>query len=472
MQQPRPNGSPGQRIEHDALGAVSVPAHALYGAETARAASWSFTRHRLPVPVVYALGRLKAAAARANAAAGRLPAATAQAIERAAIEVAEGRHDAEFVVDLFQTGSGTSSHMNANEVIANRASELLGGERGSGLVNAHDHVNLGQSSNDVIPSAIRIAAMTLGEQRLLPALDRLAATLHDLADRHWSDLRNGRTHLMAAMPIRFGQQFRGMAERVQAVAARLAASVDSCRELPLGGTAVGTGVTCPPGFATAVCAELGALFGLRVHETTRHLSAQGSLGGLAALSADLRTAAASLYKLVNDVRWQASDALREVELPDLQPGSSIMVGKVNPVVCEAALMACAQVLGNDTVVAFAESQGQFELNTMLPVVARNVVESVELVAGAAEAFDQHALLGLRVRPEAAANVAKNPILATALMVDLGHARAVEIARDAVQRGVPVLEAARSTGLPDEKLRQLLDPERLCGDFGRDQATTS
>ena len=467
MQQPQPD-SPRQRIEHDALGAVSVPADALYGAETARAVSWSFTRHRLPVPVVHALGQLKAAAARAHAVAGRLPAATARAIERAALEVAEGRHDVEFVVDLFQTGSGTSSHMNANEVIANRASELLGDKRGSGAVNAHDHVNLGQSSNDVIPSAIRLAAIALGEQRLLPALDRLAATLHDLADRHWSDLRNGRTHLMAAMPIRFGQQFRGMAERVQANAARLAASVDACRELPLGGTAVGTGVTCPPGFATAVCAELSALFGLRVHETPRHLSAQGSLGALAALSADLRCAAAAYYKLVNDVRWQASDALREVELPNMQPGSSIMVGKVNPVVCEAVLMACAQVLGNDTVVAFAESQGQFELNTMLPIVAHNIIESIELLAGAAAALDQHVLQGLRVRAEAATNVARNPILATALIAELGHARAVEIARDAVQRGAPVLEAARSTGLPEATLRQLLDAERLCGEFGRER----
>jgi len=466
MQPPRSQGSSGQRSEHDAMGAVSVPAGVLYGAETARAAGWAFSRHRLPVAVVHALGQLKAAAARANGAAGRLPATTAQAIERAAIEVAEGRHDAEFVVDLFQTGSGTSSHMNANEVIANRAGELLGAARGSGTVLAHDHVNLGQSSNDVVPSAIRLAVLALSERQLLPALAALAATLHDLADRHWHDLRNGRTHLMAAMPIRFGQQFRGMAEVVQAAATRLAASLDACRELPLGGTAVGTGVTCPPGFAAAVCTALGTLFGLRVQETPHHLSAQNSLGALAALSADLRAAAASLYKLVNDVRWQASDAMREIELPAMQPGSSIMVGKVNPVVCEAALMACAQVLGNDAVVAFAETQGQFELNTMLPLVARNVVESLELVAGAAAAFREHALLGLRVRPEAAAQVANNPILATALMAELGHARAVAIARDAVQRGVPVFEAARSAGLPAARLRELLDPERLCGEFGR------
>ena len=450
------------------MGAVPVPASALYGAETARAASWAFTPHRLPLPVVHALGQLKAAAARANGAAGRLPPATAQAIERAALEVTDGRHDAEFVVDLFQTGSGTSSHMNANEVIANRAGELLGSVRGSGAVHAHDHVNLGQSSNDVIPSAIRLAALALGERQLLPAFAHLATALHELADRHWHDLRNGRTHLMAAMPMRFGQQFRGMAEVVQVSAARLAASLDACRDLPLGGTAVGTGVTCPPGFATAVCTELGTLFGLRVHETQHHLSAPGSLGALSAVSADLRSAAASLYKLGNDVRWQASDVMREIELPVMQPGSSIMVGKVNPVVCEAALMACAQVLGNDAVVAFAETQGQFELNTMQPLVARNVLESIELLAGAAAAFREHALLGLRVRPEAAAAVAKNPILATALLAELGHDLAASIAAEAVASGRSVLDVARErSGLPEARLQKLLDPEDLCGEIGRD-----
>ncbi|MBL9080128.1 MAG: aspartate ammonia-lyase [Planctomycetes bacterium] len=454
------------RTEHDALGSVEVPAAALYGAETARAASWAFTGHRLPLPVVHALGRLKAAAAHANGSAGRLPTDVARAIEQAAREVAAGRHDAEFVVDLFQTGSGTSSHMNANEVIANRAAELLGAPRGSGRVRAHDDVNLGQSSNDVIPSAIRLAALDLGERRLLPALLALAGTLHELASRYWHDLRNGRTHLMAAMPIRFGQQFRGMAERVDHAAARLGAALDACRALPFGGTAVGTGVTCPPGLPAAVCAELGRAFGQRVHETAQHLSAQGHLGALADLGADLRTAAAALYKLVDDVRWQASDALRELAIPDLQPGSSIMVGKQNPVVCEAVLMACAQVFGNDAVVAFAESQGRFELNTMLPVVARNVLEAIELLAGAAVAFRTHVLDGLRVRSEAAAAVAANPILATALMADIGHARAVAVARDAVQRGVPVLDAARATGLDEALLRQRLDPERLCGEFGR------
>jgi fumarate hydratase class II len=470
---PRGDLSESNRVEHDAMGAVPVPEAALFGAETARAAAWSFTRHRLPLPTVHAIAQIKAAAARVNAAAGRLPAELARAIEGASVEVASGQHDREFVVDLFQTGSGTSSHMNANEVIANRASELLGARRGSGTVHAHDHVNLGQSSNDVIPSAIALAAVTLGEQRLLPALQRLAAALHDLADRHWGDVRNGRTHLMSAMPIRFGQQFRGHAQQVEAGIARIAASIDACRALPLGGTAIGTGVNCPPGFAAAVCVAIGAMFGVRVHETKHHLCAQSGLGAIAWLSSDVRTFAMSFYKLVNDVRWQASDALRQLDLPPLQPGSSIMVGKVNPVVCEAALMACAQVLGNDAVVAFAESQGQFELNTMLPVAAHNLLEALELIAGAAEAFCKHALLGLRVRANAAHEVAKNPILATALVADIGHDRAAELARAAAERGLPVFELARDRGLlPVSRLQELLDVDRLCGSVGRDRDAAS
>ena len=465
MAEPRAS-SPETRTEHDAMGPVEVPANALYGAETARAVRWALTPQRLPLPVVHALGRIKAAAAFAHGAAGRLAPELADAIERAAREVAEGRHDDQFVVDLFQTGSGTSSHMNANEVIANRAGQLLGDALGSSRVRAHDDVNRGQSSNDVIPSAIRLAALDRGERVLLPALTALAEALHGLAERHWDDVRNGRTHLMHAMPIRFGQQFRGMAERVEAAAARIRISLDACRALPLGGTAVGTGVTCPPGFAAAVCERIGAAFGQRVHETAHHLSAQGWLGAVADLAADLRTAAAGLYKLVDDVRWQASDAVHDVAIPDLQPGSSIMVGKVNPVVCEAALMACAQVFGNDAVVAFAESQGRFELNTMLPVVARNVLESIELLAAAANAFREHVLQGLTVRPDADAAVARNPILATALMADVGHARAVEIAQEAVRRGVTVADAAGGVGLDEAALRERLDPRRLCGEIGR------
>ncbi len=463
----RPDPAGPTRTERDAMGAVEVPAAALYGAETARAAAWTFTPHRLPAGVVQALGAIKAAAARANGEAGRVPSDLARAIEAAATEVARGAHDDAFVVDLFQTGSGTSSHMNANEVVATRANELLGHARGAGPVRAHDHVNLGQSSNDVVPSAIALAALTAGEQRLLPALDALASAWHVLADRHWHDVRNGRTHLMAAMPIRFGQQFRGYAQQLEQCRARLAAALDACRALPLGGTAVGTGVNCPPGLPAAIAVALGAMFGVRVHETPHHLSAQAGLGALPWLAGDVRTTAAVLFKLTNDVRWQAADALRELELPALQPGSSIMVGKVNPVVCEAVLMACAQVAGNDAVVAFAASQGQFELNTMLPVVARNLLEAIDLVAGAAGALRDHALDGLAVRAEAGREVERNPILATALAGELGHERAAVLARAAVERGAGALEIAMEQRLLSEaRLRELLDVRRMCGTRGQ------
>jgi fumarate hydratase, class II len=454
----------GGRIERDAMGEVAVPAGARYGAETARAAAWSFGEARMPIGIVRAIGQIKAASARVNGAAGRLPPDVAASIERAAVEVADGRHDEQFVLGVFQTGSGTSSHMNANEVIANRAAELLGASRGA--VDAHDHVNIGQSSNDVVPSAVLLAALALGERRLMPAFAGLVAELHTFADRLWNDVRNGRTHLMAAMPIRFGQQFRGAAQQIETATERLAAAVEACRALPLGGTAVGTGAACPAGMPAAVCHELGEMFGLRVHVTDRPLGAVGGLGAIAWFGAALRGAALSLYKIVDDVRWQASDAFGELELPPMQPGSSIMVGKVNPVVCEAVLMACAQVIGNEAVIAFAETQGRFELNTMIPVAAHNLLASIDLMTGAVDAFRDHALTGLRVRPGAAAAVTRNPILATALAPEIGHRAAAEIAREAVERGVGVFEVARERGvLPEAQLRELLDPARLCGERG-------
>jgi len=465
MNDDAPRESHPTRTEVDALGAVEVPGAALYGPETTRAAAWRFTAHRMPVAVVHAIARIKAAAARVHRDAGRVPRDVAEAIERAAREVADGRHDEQFVVGLFQTGSGTSTHMNVNEVVANRASELLGVTRGA--VRAHDHVNLGQSSNDVIPSAIRLAAIELGERHLLPAFERLLTSWHELADRHWHDVRNGRTHLMAAMPIRFGQQFRGYAQQLEAVRERLLAAFEACRDLPLGGTAVGTGAAAPPGFAAAVCAMLTTPSGRPVRETTRHLSAQNGLGALLSLANELRGGATTLYKTANDLRWQASDAMGEIELPAMQPGSSIMVGKRNPVVCEAVVMACARVLGNDAVVAFADTQGQFELNTMLPVVAHALTESIEVLAGAATALREHAVSGLQVRPTAAAATARNPILATALLAEIGHERAATIARIAAERNATVLEVARElAGLPEVRLRELLDAERLCGEDGR------
>lgn len=456
------------RSEHDSMGEVPVPATALYGAQTARAvANFAISGQGIPPLVVHALGMLKAAAAAAHGVAGRLPPDLAAAIEQAAGEVADGRHDGEFVVDVFQTGSGTSSHMNANEVIANRASELLGGVRGSGRVHPNDHANLGQSSNDVFASAVQIGLLLAIERQLLPELAALAAALHDLADQHWHDLRNGRTHLMDAMPIRFGQQFRGYAQQVDNAGARLRYAADELRALPLGGTAVGTGVNAEPGFAAEVCQGLGERFGVTVHESAQHFQAQSCLDAVVQCSGALRTFASAFYKLVNDVRWQASSALGELRLRALQPGSSIMPAKVNPVVCEAVLMACAQVFGNDAVVGFANSQGQFELQTMQPLLARNAIESALLLANSARAFRDKCLADLEVTGVGAEKVAKNPMLATALTPAIGYEAAAKIAKRAAREGLTIAQVAGAEGLPAAQL-ELLDPEQLCGEHGRER----
>jgi fumarate hydratase, class II len=454
------------RLEHDSLGEVTIPGNALYGAQTARAAAWSFSGRRLPLAVIHALARIKAAAAHQNGAANRLPQAIAEATERAALEVAEGHHDAQFVVDLFQTGSATSSNMNVNEVVANRAADLLGASRGNQTVHPNDHVNLGQSSNDVMPSAVQLALLDLGSRRLLPALSTLIERCHALADANWHVVRDGRTHLMRATPIRLGQQFRGYATQLTEAADRVREALDHCRALPLGGTAVGTGIGCPPGLAAAVCDEIARRFGLQVHENANHLGVQGGLDRITWLVAAVRTAGTTLYKIVADLRLQASDMLGELTMPALQPGSSITPGKINPVVCEAALMACAQLYGNDAVVAFANSQGQFELNTMLPSVAHNALEAVELLAGAAEVLVHHGLKGLQVTATAGAAVAHNPMLATALAPVIGYDRAAEIARRAAREGLTVLEVAReTTDIDADRLAALLDPAKLCGKFG-------
>jgi fumarate hydratase class II len=312
---------------------------------------------------------------------------------------------------------------------------------------------------------VQLAVVALGERRLLPALVATSERLHALAEAHWDDLRIGRTHLMPALPVRFGQQFRGYAQRIEAATTRLRSAVDACRALPLGGTAVGTGVNADPGFATAVCVGVATATGLRVHETDRHLTGQAGHDLLLGVATDAAHAATALYQIVNDVRWQAS-ALAELALPPMQPGSSMMPGKVNPVVCEAVLMACAQVIGNGTVTSFANTQGQFELNTMVPLVAHGVLQSVELLAGAASAFEAECLCGLRIEGGAAEAARRAPTLATLLVPDIGHDRAAEIARAAAEQRRPVADVAReSSGLEASRIEELLDPDRVCGRFG-------
>jgi fumarate hydratase class II len=464
---------PDFRVERDTMGEMRVPADAYYGAQAARAKdNFQVSGAGIPALVIRGLGMIKAAAAAVNRDTGKLDGKLADVIGQAAAEVMANRHDRDFVVDVFQTGSGTSSNMNANEVIANRATELLGKPRGSKAVHPNDHVNMSQSSNDVFPSAVQIGLALAVTEGLLPELGRLAECLHGFADRTFGDVKTGRTHLMDAMPIRFGQEFRGYAGQVEAGARRIRAALEDVLELPLGGTAVGTGVNAEPGFAAKVCAHVERTWRLPVRETTNHFHAQSCLDAVVHMSGALRGFASALYKVANDVRWMTSGplgGLDELSIPAVQPGSSIMPAKVNPVICEAVLMVCAQVFGNDSVVAFGNSQGQFELNTMMPVMARNAIESATLLGRACAMLRTRCLEGMEVGARAAALVDKNPILATALNEAVGYETAAKIAKEAARTGRTVREVAQAmTNLPPERLDQLLDPTRLCGDWGRER----
>jgi fumarate hydratase class II len=460
------------RIETDTMGQVEVPVDAYYGAQTERARrNFAIGSGGLPRPLIRALGLLKGAAAKANVDLGLLDPEIGAAIQRAAEEVAGHRLDEHFVVDVFQTGSGTSSNMNANEVIANRASELLGQPLGGKVVHPNDHVNRCQSSNDVFPSAVQLALALVLTERLLPALRRLADDLHAFADRTFDDVKTGRTHLMDAMPIRFGQEFRGYGAQVDRAVRRIGATIDGLSELPIGGTAVGTGVNAAPGFASAVCRELAARTGHdRLRETSDHFQAQSCLDPVVDAHGQLRGFASALYKIANDLRWMASgplNGLAELELPAVQPGSSIMPAKVNPVICEAVLMICGQVLANDVAVTFGNSQGQFELNTMMPMIARNAIESAVILAGACEVLRERCLDGATLTGVAGERVGSNPMLATALNDEIGYEAAAAIAKEAAASGRSVREVARErTSLEDAALDALLQPARLCGQAGK------
>jgi fumarate hydratase, class II len=367
------------RIERDSMGEVSVPVDAYFGASTQRAAdNFPISGLRLPRPLIEALGIIKATAAVVNGEIGVLEPDMAAAIERAAEEVADGVHDAEFVVDVFQTGSGTSSNMNANEVIANRAAELMGAERGSKAVHPNDHVNAGQSSNDVIPSAIHMAAVAVLRSGTIPALRALADALDAKAHEFDGVVKSGRTHLMDATPVRLGQEFGGYASSVRKAAERLESTLPGLEELALGGTAVGTGINAPEGFAASVVERIARRTGCPYRQADDHFEAMGSKDAAVHASAALRTAAVSLFKVANDIRWLGSGprtAIGELSLPDTQPGSSIMPGKVNPVMPEMVMQVAAQVIGNDATVVWAGANGNFELNVMMPVLAHNLIQS-------------------------------------------------------------------------------------------------
>jgi fumarate hydratase class II len=453
------------RIERDSLGEMEVPADVYYGASTARAVrNFPISGLRFPRSFLRVLGLIKQAAAEVNVELGLLDPKLGAAIARAAAEVAEGRWDEHFPLDIYQTGSGTSTNTNANEVIANRAAELLGAARGSKLVHPNDHVNLCQSSNDVIPTAIHLAALTEIRDRLLPALETLQRSLERKATEFWGIVKTGRTHLMDATPIRLGQEFRGYAGQVERASARLRRAMEELAEVPLGGTAVGTGTNSHPDYARRACARLSSLLGVEIRETTNHFQAQASLDALVSASGVLRTYATALMKIANDIRWMGSGpraGLGELALPAVQPGSSIMPGKVNPVIAESVIQVCAQVQGNDLVVALGNQWGNFELNTMMPVMAHNLLSSIGLLAAASANFAARCVDGLAATPRAAALVEQGLMLATALSPKIGYDRAAEIAKKAAASGRTIREVAREeSGLSDQELAEILDPERM------------
>jgi fumarate hydratase class II len=454
---------PAYRLERDTMGEMRVPADALYGAQTQRAVeNFPISRLRFTRPFLRALGLIKAAAAHVNAEIGALEPRVAHAIETAANRVAEGEFDSQFVVDIFQTGSGTSTNMNANEVIAHLAAESV-----AHPVHPNDHVNRGQSSNDAIPSAIHVAAALLVNERLLPAIDSLSAALAVKAEQFHGTIKIGRTHLQDAVPMRLGQEFSGYARQVEAAGERVRAALDGIYELPLGGTAVGTGLNAAPGFASAVIALLSERAGRPFREASNHFEAQAAKDAVCFLSGALKTYAVALTKIGNDIRWLASGprcGIGELRLPATQPGSSIMPGKVNPVIAESLLMACAQVIGHDATIAWCCAAGNFELNVMMPVMAYDLLESVELLANASRNFEQRCVRGLEADGErAGAFVEQSLAMGTALAPEIGYERAAELVKEAYRTGRTVREVAREkSGLPEERLRELMDPARQAG----------
>ncbi|GHH40363.1 class II fumarate hydratase [Streptomyces candidus] len=463
------------RIEHDSMGEVRVPAHAKWRAQTQRAVeNFPISGQRLERAHIEALAHIKAAAAKVNAELGVLDKDVAEAVADAAREVARGDWDEHFPVDVFQTGSGTSSNMNMNEVVATLATERLKSahaslgqaDSSSGSVHPNDHVNASQSSNDVFPSSIHIAATAAVTHDLIPALEHLAAALESKSAEFADVVKSGRTHLMDATPVTLGQEFGGYAAQVRYGVERLRSSLPRLAELPLGGTAVGTGINTPPGFSAAVIAEVARTTGLPLTEARDHFEAQGARDGLVETSGQLRTIAVSLTKIANDLRWMASGprtGLAEINLPDLQPGSSIMPGKVNPVVPEAVLMVAAQVTGNDTTVAVAGAAGNFELNVMLPVIAKNVLESVRLLANSTRLLADRTVDGITANRERALEYAESsPSVVTPLNKYLGYEEAAKVAKKAVAERRTIREVVVEGGyvergnLTEEQLDAALD----------------
>lgn len=453
----------GFRTERDSMGTMQVPADAYYGASTQRAVlNFPISELRFSRSFIYALGLLKQAAAETNKELGLLDAESADAIAQAAQEVIDGRWDHQFVVDIFQTGSGTSTNMNANEIIANRAGELMGKELGAKAVHPNDHVNMCQSSNDIIPSAIHVAAMDVLHRTLLPALQSLQAGLAAKASEFDGVVKIGRTHLMDATPIRLGQEFSGYAAMVANNIKRLERSTDELAELPIGGTAVGTGINAHPEFGSRVAQKVANKTGYRFKEASNHFEAQGARDAAVQLSGSLNTTAVSLMKIANDIRWLGSGprcGIGEILLPETQPGSSIMPGKVNPVMSEMMMMVAAQVMGNHTTVTVCGQHGNFELNVMMPILAHNILESMELLASASKTFNEKCVTGIRANRERCNSLIEESLaMVTVLAPKIGYDQAAAIAKTSYESGRTVRELAMEMKvLPEEELERLLDP---------------
>jgi len=456
------------RTERDSMGEMQVPADAYYGASTQRAVeNFPISGQRIPRALIKALGLVKAAAAVVNRTSGILDSDQYKAISAAAAEVVDGALDEHFVVDVFQTGSGTSSNMNANEVIANRAIELLGGQLGAkDPVHPNDHVNAGQSSNDVFPSAVHLAAYVACVDDLLPGLSLLHGSLRRKSAEFADVVKPGRTHLMDAAPVTMGQEFGGYARQVELGAARVRAALERLAELPLGGTAVGTGLNAPAGMTEGVIAELRARTGIEdLREAENHFEAQGARDALVELSSALKVIAVSLTKIANDIRWMGSGpraGLGELRLPEIQPGSSIMPAKVNPVIPESVTQVCAQVVGNDAAVTVGGLGGAFELNVYIPLMARNVLESIALLAASAVNFARQCIDGLEANVERATELVELDLsTVTALVPAIGYDLSAKLAKQALAEDRPLREVVKAAGvLPDDEVDRILDNRKM------------
>ena len=443
------------------MGEMEVPADAYYGASTQRAVlNFPISGQPLPRRFIRALGMVKKAAAQTNRELGLLPRRRAVAIAAAAQEVIDGKLDDQFPIDVYQTGSGTSTNTNANEVIANRATEILGGERGSKLVHPNDHVNLCQSSNDVIPTAIQLASAMAIKDELVPALERLERSLEAKSKEFWPVVKTGRTHLQDATPIRLGQEFRGYAGQVEESIRRADAAVDELSRVPLGGTAVGTGLNSHPQYARIAAARLAKATGVPVREAQNHFHAQATLDVLVAAHGALRTIATSLWKIGSDIRLMGTGpvaGLGELRLPETQPGSSIMPGKVNPVIIESMLMVIARIYGNDTTVLVSGQSGSlFELNVMMPVAGYSMLESITLLAAAARNFSERCVEGLQATDRGPELVERSPMLATALNPVIGYDEAAKLAKESMRTGKSIRQLARGRGITEKQLNKVLD----------------